>query len=285
MTFPFQTRWEGTTYRYLRCSQCRSAFVDPMPDEPTRRAMYAWDRYHAHHYTDADPTRHDTGMALLRRYVPAGGSVLDFGCGSGDFLIRARREGYAASGVEFSSSTVAAAGRRSGCRVMSLDDAEDRGMRFDAIHTNDVLPHVPDPLEVCRRLEARLAPDGIFIVSGPLEHNASLVFWTASGFKGLRRALGLDRDIPAGAPTMLVRLNARAQRAFFVDRLGYEEEWVRVFETGWPYRAAGASAQAPGRQRVRYAIGSAAVLLARARPLRSLRLGNRFAGVYRPVRR
>jgi hypothetical protein len=179
-------------------------------------------------------------------------------------------------GVEYTDTAIEQAAHRTGRSISTLDALTARGARFDVIHLSDVLTHLPDPAGTFRRLQALLSPGGWFLVDGPLEANASFVLWTSVAVKRLRRRLGRD-PIPTRPPTMLLRLTRDGLRAFFTERLGYQEEFFSVYETGWPLLADGASL------RPRALIGMAAVFLSRLDPRRPRRIGNRLIAIVRPV--
>lgn len=271
--FPYATRWQDREFRYRRCMDCTAVFVVPRPTEEELRAVYDWDAYHATHYADpsADAARHQRTLDVLGRHLPAGSRILDFGCGAGGFLLAATAAGYECDGVEYAESAIAHAARATGLHVTSLDGAIDSGARYGAVHLSDVIAHLPAPAETLQRVAGLLEPSGVMLVAGPLEDNAGLVHWVAKAGGVVRRLMRTRRAVPEGPPTMLARTSRRSQRRFFVQA-GYRELEFHVFETGWPYREAGG---------LRRAIGTAAVLLARALP--GGWVGNRFLGVWRPA--
>lgn len=131
-----------------------------------------------------------------------------------------------------------------------------------------------------RELEGLLAEGGCFFIEGPLETNASLVRAAGVLFGELGSRLG-RRRLGSFAPYHLFQTNARAQRAFFEERLGYAVDRFDVCETGWPYLSATPTTSAGTF--VRHVIGRAAMATAiAAKPLATL--GNRFAAVVRPSR-
>jgi SAM-dependent methyltransferase len=282
LAFPFVTTWNGIDFHYRACGVCGSAFVDPVPTEAQLKSIYSWGNYHSRHYDTIDRARYRETLDLLQRRWPTMQTVLDFGCGGGGFLAAARNAGYDCRGVEYEASAIAEAQRRAGVSVTNLDELAASGVSFDVIRLADVHPHLPDPAAMFRALEPFLVTGGVFLVEGPLEKNASLVYCIASTVKGTRRWLGLDHPATI-APTMLVRVNQRAQREFFRQRLGYHELYFEVFETGWPFYVSGRPLRSFG-DRVKQMIGAIAVALGRLQRGQTRRLGNRFLGVYMPVR-
>jgi SAM-dependent methyltransferase len=281
-TYPYGTVWNGRRFDYLRCTDCGAGFLDPLPGEEDFRRMYRQSEYHDEFYEEVaelTPTRLPQAAAHLspRR------TMLDFGCGNGAFMIEAGNEGFACEGVELDPGTRARAAANSGRPVHSLDDLRDSGARFDIIRLGDVLEHLPEPAAMLESLRPLLSPAGLFFIEGPLEDNASLVYYASRAFGRLKKTLGrpLLGDYP---PYHLFRASARSQRRFFERRLGWQVRHFAVYETGWPYILPGdslARIRAPGRL-ARMAIGGGAVASARAAGLLGAGVGNRFAAVVAP---
>ena len=279
-TYPFGTDWGGRRFDYLRCGACGSSFLHPLPTAAEFARMYDRAAYHDEYYRDGVDEDPDTFLSEVADALPARGSLLDFGCGNGGFLRLASGAGFDATGVELEESARAHAAANSGRPVFALDALVAAGRRFDVIHLADVLEHLPDPAATMRRLEGLLAEGGRFFIEGPVEDNASAVFWAASSFGMTKRLAGrrLHGDLP---PFHLFRTSARAQRTFFEHRLGYAVERFVVRESGWPYLNKGDRLTRPrdAGHLARMAIGAAAVSLARAAAPFGWQVGNRFAAV------
>lgn len=104
-------------------------------------------------------------MALVQRWVPPGGRVLDVGCAAGYFLRVMRERGHDVHGVELSEAiakeAVAALGEDR-VHIGTLDDAVEamnyEPQSFDLVTLWDVIEHVPDPQSVLRRIRELLKP-------------------------------------------------------------------------------------------------------------------------------
>jgi SAM-dependent methyltransferase len=97
--------------------------------------------------------------------VPAGGAILDLGCGGGQDSHVMLAKGFAVTPLDGSAGLAAIAERRIGrpVRVMRFEDIEDEAA-FDAIWANASLLHVPlDGLpDVLAKLRRALRPGGLF---------------------------------------------------------------------------------------------------------------------------
>lgn len=283
--FPFGTNWGGRRFDYLRCGDCGSSFIDPLPTAAEFAKMYDRAAYHDEYYADSVEEDPVTFLSAVQADLPAGGTVLDFGCGNGGFLRLAARAGFDSVGVELEENARRSAAANSGRPVFALETLIEQGRRFDVIHLGDVLEHLPDPTSKMRQLESLLAQDGRFFLEGPLEDNPSTVAWSAALFGRAKRGIGRPSHgtLP---PFHLFRTTARAQRAYFKQRLGYRVERFLVDESGWPYWNAGDRLSRPhgAGHFVKMAIGRVGIGLARATAPLGLQVGNRFAAVLQPTR-
>lgn len=113
--------------------------------------------------------KHRTVADELRLYSHAWSrSLLDIGCGSGQFLIGARRLGFAASGLELNPHAVATA------RLAGIECAQGRvetlcadARTYDIIRMSHVLEHLRDPVSVLQCVRERLAPGGVLALIVP----------------------------------------------------------------------------------------------------------------------
>lgn len=84
---------------------------------------------------------------LMRHYPPAGQTVLDYGCGRGEFLALARAAGYQATGADVDPQCVALAASKGEARVMQPGDPLPQfgPHSFDVVACFHVLEHVDNP--------------------------------------------------------------------------------------------------------------------------------------------
>jgi SAM-dependent methyltransferase len=137
--------------------------------------------------TSPRPRREELGRVYPRGYhrsrVPAPppspdtserGTLLDVGCGVGDFLAIARSEGWRCVGVEISEEAAAVA-RARGFEVIVGDatEVELPQARFDRVRCAHTLEHVPDPTALLRRLRAAVAEGGSIDVVVPNRASAT----------------------------------------------------------------------------------------------------------------
>ena len=103
------------------------------------------------------------------RHLPAGGRVLDVGCGNGLFVAEAAAAGWQASGIDLDTAAVEA-GRSIGLDL-AVEGIEQRAARepaaFDAVTLSHVLEHVPDPVAFLASARDLLRPGGVVWIATP----------------------------------------------------------------------------------------------------------------------
>lgn len=95
-------------------------------------------------------------------------SVLDIGCGTGAFLSQLNAELFIKSGVEINPEGVAV-GRKEGLEIYDQNvlEADFTGRKFDVVTLWHVLEHVPNPVEVLKKIRVILEDDGVLIFEVP----------------------------------------------------------------------------------------------------------------------
>jgi 2-polyprenyl-6-hydroxyphenyl methylase/3-demethylubiquinone-9 3-methyltransferase len=122
---------------------------------------------------------HWPGAAALARPL-AGKAALDIGCGAGLVCEPLARLGAAVTGVDAAAENVAAASAHA--EAVGLDirymAGEVAGLdigTFDLVTSVEVIEHVADKPAFLRDVAARLAPDGLLVMSTPNRTAASRV--------------------------------------------------------------------------------------------------------------
>lgn len=172
------TTWAGLTaegrYRLHRCDRCRSQFfVDGSAASSDDRSHYKWETYKLDVYRDQQVRdgfegRYRSLLHRARSEVGTVQSVLDIGCGIGNFVEFAEREGLTAVGSDVSEVAVAEA-RRRGLRVHLADElagATSDGS-FDAVTMWDVIEHVSTPGEMLASVVPKVRPGGALLFETP----------------------------------------------------------------------------------------------------------------------
>lgn len=189
------------TWTSWRCGACSSAYLDPRPTRDSIALAYAdyfthedrgserprgWRTALANGYLNA---RYGTSFApahaVGRFVVPLfpvrrartdrevrhlrlarGSTVLDVGCGNGEFLAQAQRAGWRALGVDADPQAIAS------CRCAGFDAHAGtieavEAAELDAITFGHVLEHLHDPRAALRRAHELLRPGGLLWIATP----------------------------------------------------------------------------------------------------------------------
>jgi SAM-dependent methyltransferase len=178
------------TFPVMLCAACHSAYLAQRPLELD--AYYPVESYAA--YDHANTGQHysrgvwrNYGLRQRRRLLdhlkPAGGYLLDVGCGSGDFLALMQAEGrWQVSGLEPNAAAGRYARETRGLdvRIGRLPDQALPTQIFDVITMWHVLEHVPDPAAVLAEVRRLLKPEGVLIVAVPLSDSVEAVWFKAN---------------------------------------------------------------------------------------------------------
>ncbi|MCA3597942.1 MAG: class I SAM-dependent methyltransferase [Methylobacterium sp.] len=167
------------TLKSVACEQCGLIRTDPMPTDAELDAYYAGE-YRLDYqfaFSKKPPRFHITRsqrdaearLALLEPALSGPKRVLDFGSGSGEFLVAAAKAGHAVEGIEPGETFAAFSREAYGVKVESRvwQQAEFAPGSFDVITSNHVLEHLREPVNALKRMAEWLAEDGVLFVSVP----------------------------------------------------------------------------------------------------------------------
>lgn len=176
----------AAAYRLDRCRACGLTFQANVGGPELLSDLYThWVEEPGDPDRDIPTYRDDIGAVRLSRdahEVMAAASflgkplselrTLDYGMGWALWPRIAAALGCRSFGSDLSEPRMEFA-RRHG--VDAVTDEEIAGLRFDFINTEQVFEHVPEPLELLRRLERSLAPGGVIKISVPSGEGADAI--------------------------------------------------------------------------------------------------------------
>ncbi len=171
-------------YDIIHCEMCGFRHAVPLPsaadlEREYRETYYAQEKptFLAHAGEDqqwGELAQTDRLEAFERILGPSRRRLLDIGSGPGFFLKTAQNRGWSVMGIE-PSRQAAAHARGLGLEVaegfFGPDTAPALG-RFDVIHLNNVLEHVPDPTAILLTARDLLEPGGILCAGVPNDFSA-----------------------------------------------------------------------------------------------------------------
>ena len=161
------------------CQGCGLRFLDPQPSAAELHVLYGEGYFNRHKPGEPGYDQYlgeleghrrtfDQRLSLLPSPT-AGAALLDVGAATGVFVERARRHGWAASGVEPSAWAAAHARDTMGQPVMtgSLEDLTVEPGSLGGVTMWEVIEHLPDPREVLEHIRRLLRADGFLALSTP----------------------------------------------------------------------------------------------------------------------
>jgi 2-polyprenyl-3-methyl-5-hydroxy-6-metoxy-1,4-benzoquinol methylase len=93
-------------------------------------------------------------------------TLLDVGCGTGDFLVKAKKSNWIITGVEPNASARKIAKEKTSHKILK-DISESNSSKYDVITLWHVLEHVPNLTEYISQLKQLLKPDGTLLIAVP----------------------------------------------------------------------------------------------------------------------
>lgn len=162
------------TFSLLKCTTCDLVVTSPRPHEEDLGKYYQSNNYISHSgkastvidkvYLVARNFTLKKKLALLNRYK-ANGTLLDYGCGTGEFLNTCKSNGWEINGLEPSSQAREKATQLTQEKIYS--SLKELPNNLDVITLWHVLEHVPLLEETLEKLTSLLKKDGIIFIAVP----------------------------------------------------------------------------------------------------------------------
>lgn len=168
-------RWSRRRFRMVRCKRCGLVYINPRPTQAEVMHYYPAGEYCC--FAQLPPK--NALMAVLYRLMvflkrralmpllPDDGVLLDFGCGTGHWLVALKEKakpGQRFIGIDASEGAIAklsAQGIEAYVGDDTVLDTELEADSVDVILLTHVIEHVPDPKATLKRLARVLKPGGV----------------------------------------------------------------------------------------------------------------------------
>ena len=154
-----------------RCGSCKTVYLAKYNEYYDDELYAYYQKYRGREKEELyNPLTRKSYIKVLRLLSSHGGgvSILDVGCGKGDFVDAALDGGYKAEGIELAQPAVDIA-RGYGLPVTKLDffSSDIQESSRDVVTMFEVIEHLPDPVAFLRRAEMVVKPGGLIYVTTP----------------------------------------------------------------------------------------------------------------------
>ncbi len=194
-------------HAHVRCDECGTVFVTPLPELGVVQATYLQPDYHETADASGPRMRAEAAARIDTLHAMGARRIVEVGCGPGHFLDAARERGLHIEGVDPARTAAVAAARGHRVHALFLEDFVPDAP-FDALALWEVLEHLPWPADALQRMRTWLAPGGVVALSTP----------SMSGIPA--RVLGAR--FPMVSPPDHLELFSREGLARLLDRAGLQ---------------------------------------------------------------
>lgn len=174
---------DNNALEILECSNCGLVFLSSF--EHIKETFYEESKMHDGQVDlDLDAWINETAFDDNRRFnlyseILKNKDILDFGCGTGGFLIRAKTKAKKVYGIE-PEKRLEEHFKKNGLEVYT--GLENFNQKVDYIFLFHVLEHIAEPINVLERLRKNLKPNGKIIIEVPNSDDALLTLYNNKAF-------------------------------------------------------------------------------------------------------
>jgi 2-polyprenyl-3-methyl-5-hydroxy-6-metoxy-1,4-benzoquinol methylase len=168
------------SFTLVTCSSCDFVFTNPRPGPAEIGKYYQSDVYISHHanktglipaiYRLVRNRQFVNKTNIIKNHLSGSLSILDIGCGTGDFLSYCKTLGWKTTGVEPDPDALGLA-KSKGLLVHDTSFLDTNSDTYDVITMWHVLEHVHDLKERLEQLGRLIKPGGLVIIAVP-NHNS-----------------------------------------------------------------------------------------------------------------
>lgn len=164
------------TFILCKCSDCQLLFINPRPSQIEIGSYYNFPEYFSHDDRARNLTQwvyqktRNYNIAKKVDFIQqfkANGKLLDYGCGTGEFLKAAKGRGWKITGIEPNEKARNQANLKLNNKVEYSMEEIKRGSAFDIITLFHVLEHIHNLRKTVKKLLSHLKSDGYLIIAVP----------------------------------------------------------------------------------------------------------------------
>lgn len=159
-----------------KCSNCQLLFTNPRPSQTEIGPYYNFPEYFSHEDRAKNLTQwvyqmvRDYSIKQKVKFIEqlkTKGKLLDYGCGTGEFLKAAKKQGWKIAGVEPNEKARIQANLKLKNKVKTSIDEVKKETSYDIITLFHVLEHIHDLRKTSKRIINHLKSNGYLIIAVP----------------------------------------------------------------------------------------------------------------------
>lgn len=159
----------------VRCSDCTGKYIHPMVyfSEDFTRELYSLDYFNSNgELEDSKNIGEKVAIMTAAKKLsvdPRGKTMLDVGCGTGEFLKAGADAGFTVTGLDVDSTTTAHVTKKYGFHTVTglLGPETFPRCTFDVVVLSHVIEHLQRPMELLGVIYEILKPNGLFVMCTP----------------------------------------------------------------------------------------------------------------------
>ena len=225
-------------FELIKCSRCGLTITSPRPTAGHIGKYYTSVDYISHSgksktlfdkiYLSARNITLRWKYKLIKDYFPPPGNIIDFGCGTGEFLNIMKKKNWRVTGIEPNETARQKANQLLDNKV-SKDLTELKNERAEVITLWHVLEHVHDLNNTLQKLKSLLSPQGhiIIAVPNPNSHDSKHYENTWAGYDVPRHLWHFTQS------TMTALLNKNGLKVVEVRPMKLDSFYVSLLSEGY----------------------------------------------------
>lgn len=164
------------TFIICKCQNCSLLFTNPRPKEEKIGPYYDFPEYYSHEKNNKNLTQliynKVRNYAVLQKVkliseLKEPGKLLDYGCGTGEFLQTAQLKGWTIKGIEPTEKARNQANQILVGKVFENIELLEDKKKFDIITLFHVLEHIHTLRKTTKKIIKRLKSDGYILIAVP----------------------------------------------------------------------------------------------------------------------
>ncbi|MBN7814396.1 class I SAM-dependent methyltransferase [Algoriphagus pacificus] len=164
------------TFIICKCQNCSLLFTNPRPKEEKIGPYYDFPEYYSHEKNNKNLTQliynKVRNYAVLQKVkliseLKEPGKLLDYGCGTGEFLQAAQLKGWTIKGIEPTEKARNQANQILDGKVLENIELLEDKKKFDIITLFHVLEHIHTLRKTTKKIIKRLKSDGYILIAVP----------------------------------------------------------------------------------------------------------------------